>query len=192
MEGKEAIINKIIEDAETLAKEKIAAAENKAKEVKTAAEEWAENYASVQTDILSKEQKSVIDGKATLAQLDCRKIMLYEKQKIISEVLDKLYLKLCGLNKKEYIAFVEKLLNSAADNGDEIILSSDGVIKAEDVKKLKVYKDKNLTLSEKSGKFVGGVYLNGKVSDKDLTFKSVLQDKKDQLIFEVAEEIFDD
>ena len=48
----------------------------------------------------------------------------------------------------------------------------------------------NITVSEQLGDFVGGVMLIGKVCDKDLTFESVINSKKEELSSEVAKRLF--
>ena len=139
---------------------------------------------------MSVDAEEVIKRRLTVADLDVRKIILKAKQDAIGEVLKEAYEKLCALKKTEYLKLVEKTVGQAADIGDEIVLSSDGVINKEDVKKLGVFSAKKLSVSEKAGDFKGGVYLIGKTCDKDLTFKALIENGKDEFISEISEELF--
>lgn len=190
MGGKEAIIKRIKSDAEKKAAGIVDSAEKAADERISEANAWAKEYRETQEKILSVDAEEVIKRRLTVADLDVRKIILKAKQDAIGEVLNEAYEKLCSLKKTEYLKFVEKNIAAAADDGDEIVLSSDGVINNEDVKKLGVFSAKKLSVAKKAGDFKGGVYLVGKTCDKDLTFKAIIENGKDGFVSEISEELF--
>ena len=190
MDGKDAIIKRIKSDAEKKAKNIVDSAEKSADERIADARSWAKEYEKTQEKVLSSDAKEIVKRRLTVAELDVRKIILKAKQDTIGEVLGETYEMLCSLKKAEYLKLIEKLISDAAENSDEIVLSSDGVIKAEDVKKLGVYSEKNLTVAKKAGDFKGGVYLVGKTCDKDLTFKAIIENGKDGFVSEISEELF--
>lgn len=190
MDGKEAIIKRIKSDAEKKAKSIVDSAEKASDERIADAKAWAKEYETAQEKILTRDAEEIVKRRLTVADLDVRKITLNAKQNAISEVLDKTYALLCSLKKPDYLKFVEEKINEAADDGDEIVLSSDGVISVEDVKKLAVFTAKKLSVAKASGDFKGGVYLVGKICDKDLTFKSIIENGKDEFISEISEELF--
>ena len=190
MDGKDAIIKRIRSDAEKKAKDIIDSAEKTADERKAEAEAWANEYKDAQEKILSVDAKEIVRRRLTVADLDVRKKILEAKQSVIGEVLDEIYAKLCSMSKADYVKFVEKNVEKVADDNDEIVLSSDGVLKEDDVKKFAVFTKKNLSVAKETGDFKGGVYLVGKVCDKDLTFKAIIENDKDEYISEISEELF--
>ncbi len=190
MKGTEGIIEKILIDANEKAKEILDTAEQKKANQEKAIDEWTSDYLAVQRKALKKECEEVIDRKITLSKLDARKILLSAKQEIISEVLDKVIEKLFGLKKAEYLNFVIKLLNANAEEGDEIVLSRDKVLCKKDFDGVNVVKDKNLTFSKEFGDFVGGIILQGKTCDKDLTFKAILEEYKEIYVEKITAELF--
>lgn len=190
MDGKEAIIKRIRSDADKKAKDIVDSAEKTADERKAEAEAWANEYKNTQEKILAVDAKEIVRRRLTVADLDVRKKILEAKQSVIGEVLSETYDRLCSMKKADYLKFVEKNVSAAADENDEIVLSSDGVLTADDVKQFAVFSKKNLTVSKEKGDFKGGVYLVGKVCDKDLTFKAIIENDKDEFVSDVSEQLF--
>lgn len=190
MEGKEAIIERIISDATIKAQTLIDDANKEASLRISSAEEWADNYKRAQEEILARDVKDIAFRRATVAELDVRKLLLQAKQQVIAEVLDNVYKKLCALDKKSYLSYVEKLISENADNGDEILFGKDNVLSEKDILDLKVVSAKNLTVSKEQGDFIGGIVLIGKICDKDLSFKTLVDNKKDEYTARIAEKLF--
>ena len=178
--GSKAIIEKILSDAKKKVKEINAEAKSSCAERISDAEEWAKKYTAAQTEILKKDEESIVSGKKLNAELDVKKAVLKAKREAVEKALSLAYEKLVSLDKKIYLNFVKKMIDENADDGDTIVLSSDGVISASDLN-LKDFKAKDLTVSEKKGDFKGGVMLVGKKSDKDLSFESVIAAKREEL-----------
>ena len=192
MDGKDAIINKIISDAE----EKCRAAENSAREradglIETA-EDWAAKYSAAQEEILSRETADIVSRRLTVADLDVRKISLAAKQRVIGEAFDLALKNLCALDGKKYAAFIEKLLENYAEDGDTVVLSEDFGISAETIKKMKVFSEKKLKIAAERGSFKGGIRLAGKICDKDLSFAALITVKKESVSAEVLKILFAD
>lgn len=190
MDGKEAIINKIISDAQSKADSILSDATKKSCSLIGNAEDWAKKYRETQEKILEQDKKDVLSRRLTVAELDVKKLTLKYKQDVIEKVLQKAYENLCNLKKAEYLEFVEKLIEENAEENDKILLSKDNVLSEGDVKSLKVYTDKNLTVCKERGDFIGGAMLIGSVADKDLTFKAVIDSRKDILVKKIANELF--
>ena len=190
MEGKEAIIKRIISDAEKKAKSITEIAKADALERETDAKSWAEDYVGAQEKILTRDAEDVVTRRKTVAELDVRKITLKAKQDIISKVFDEVLAKLCALKKADYLKLVEEKMIESAEIGDTVVLSKDGVLTDKDVSGLKVFSDKKLSVSKDKGEFIGGVYLEGEKCDKDLTFSSIVEEKRGELTATVAEELF--
>lgn len=188
--GKDAILKRIKSDAEKKARGLIDNAEKTAAERKSDAEEWAKEYVSTQKKVLENDSKEIVRRRLTVADLDVRKIILAAKQQVIGDVLESVYDGLCSLKKADYIKLVEGCIEKSADEGDEVVLSSDGILSSDDVKNLKVFKDKKLSVASKVGDFKGGVYLVGKVCDKDLSFKAIIENEKEEFVSEISERLF--
>lgn len=190
MDKQKAIIDKIIEDAETKAAEIISIANAEAEKSIADGNSWAESYKSEQNAILNAANEDKVLRRKTVAELDVKKIVLKAKQDAIESVFDSAYNKLCSLNKAEYLSFVKKLLEKYAEENDTVILSSDNIISEKDISDLKVVSDKHLAVSAEKGDFIGGVMLVGKICDKDLTFKSIVNESKSEFVSEVSKELF--
>ncbi len=189
MEGTEAIIQKIILDAENKAEDCLKTAKTSADNKIKEAESWAEQYLKAQRELLEKEKEEMLSRKMINAKLEIKKAELKSKQEVVSESFLKAYGVLCAMPKPKYLSFVKSLIENNADIGDKIVLSKDGVLKDSDFDS-EFLKVKSLSIKKEKGDFIGGVILEGKCSDKDLTFNSIVEDKKDTLIKKVAEILF--
>jgi len=189
MDGKEAIIKRIISDAEKKASALIKSATEESESRIADADEWAEEYRKTQREFLQKDAAETVKRRLSVAELDVRKIILKEKQAVVEKVFNEAYAKLCALKKSDYLSLVERLMSESADEGDEIVLSCDKVLSATDVEKMKVFSDKKLKVGG-VGDFIGGVMLIGKICDKNLCFKAVVDGIRDDLSAKVAESLF--
>ena len=190
MDGKQAIICKILDDANEKAQSIISNANKNVDEKITDAEEFAKEYSTAQLSIAKKEAGEIIERRLIVADLDARKDLLSKKQQVISKVFDLAYEKLCSIDKKTYLDFVEKLIIEVAEDGDQVLLSKDGVLSSSDIESLKVFKDKKLVAKKEKGDFIGGVILFGKNADKNLTFKAILLENRDILASKVSQILF--
>lgn len=190
MDGKQAIICKILDDANEKAQSIISNANKNVDEKITDAEEFAKEYSTAQLSIAKKEAGEIIERRLIVADLDARKDLLSKKQQVISKVFDLAYEKLCSIDKKTYLDFVEKLIIEVAEDGDQVLLSKDGVLSGSDIESLKVFKDKKLVAKKEKGDFIGGVMLFGKNADKNLTFKAILLENRDILASKVSQILF--
>ncbi len=190
MEGKDAIIAKIISDAEKKAAENVYIAEEYAATVKEQAKTWAEEYSAAQEKALKTETEEIIARRKIVAGLDVRKNTLKTKQDILDEIYNRAEQKLCELNKKQYLSLILAKIDEYADDGDEVLLSCDGVVSEKDITESEVAKSKKLTVSKKQGKFKGGVMLVGKICDKNLTFHEIILAEKENNSSLLAKKLF--
>lgn len=190
MDSKEAIIGTIMSEAEEKAAKITQKGNEDADKLISDAKAFAEDLNNKLKSEHAFNEAEALRRRKTVAALDAKKLVLKAKQEVLSEVFSRAYDKLCALKKSDYLALVEKLLVLSAEDGDEVVLSDDGVIADGDIKSLDVYKEKNLTVSSEKGDFKGGVKLIGKICDKDLSFRQVLDEKKDSLSAKMAEELF--
>ena len=190
MEGKEAIIAKIISDAEKKASEVIHDAEVYAVSVKEQAEDWAKNYSAEQEKVLKTDAKDIIERRKIVAELDVRKVVLQTKQQILDKIYARAEEKLCKVDKKTYLKLVLNKIEEFADEYDQVILSKDGVLSEKDLESSAVFTAKKLSVAKVQGGFIGGVMLVGKTSDKNLTFHEIISAEKEKTAHVLAKKLF--
>ncbi|MBE7087006.1 MAG: hypothetical protein E7369_01750 [Clostridiales bacterium] len=190
MSGTKAIIERIISDAREKAKEITDKAEYDKALRERADADWEKEYLEGERAMLKKECKDILERKQTLAELDKRKLLLKTKQDVVDKILDTALKILTELPKKEYLKFVIGLIGKYAEDGDQIILSKDKVLSAKDFEGEGICKDKKLSASKDSGDFVGGVMLSNPVCDKDLSFKTLLDESRESLVAQITSELF--
>ncbi len=189
MNEKDAIIQKIISDAQDRADHITSAASKKAQAV------WATAQTESEHALLDCEREcdaaeaELIDRKKTLARLEGRKITLEAKQNVVSSAFNRALELLCRTDKENYLKYVAERAQKYAQNGDCLILSKNAPIAKEDVERLDVAREKNLKVY-KNGDFKGGVIISGKISDCDFTFEAAVKAYADEHSGEVAREIF--
>lgn len=187
--GKEAIVQRIISDAEAAAAAAISEAEQQAAEIIAQAEERANREKLGTQAVIAEKTKAIKDGKAAAARLDSAKILLAEKRRVIDALYGGALEKLKNLGKTEALALAENLLSAYAEEGDEIVFATDYLYKSE-VAKLPVVAEKKLKVLGKTADICGGFVLLGKNSDKDLSYKALLSLDREARQAEIAAKIF--
>lgn len=190
MEGKQAILNKILEDANLAVNEINSNAKTQSEQIISQAKAWADEYVTENKKVLEKEKKEIVERKLTVAELDVRKLTLKAKQGLVDDAFNIALDKLRSLGKTYYKKIVVSLLEENAEKDDEIVLSCDGVMSQKDLSDEDIVKKLSLKFSDKYGDFKGGVKLIGKVSDKDLTFESIIANVREEKTSEVANLLF--
>lgn len=191
MEGKEAIIKRILDDAEAKAATiRLSAEENRANTLQEA-EEWSALYLEKQRALLQAESEDRIARKSTVAELDVRKELLAAKREVLDNVYTLALKKLENLSKQQYLSVLSNMLQKYAEVGEQIILSKSSETYRKDIETLPVVQEKKLRLSESCGDFSGGILLLGEKCDKDLSFDTALKTLKTQIESETAEHLFE-
>ena len=188
MNCKENIINKILSDADNKCAQIIDAAKAQALALSSEANAYAES----EKQALQKKVESVsadkIANKQANAELDARKYVLQEKQKLISACYDKAYQRIVKMNDKQKTAFISSLIKEHAENGETIY-----ACKADKSVVTQAFLDgfnKKLTLAKSYLDEDGGIVLEGKGYDKDLTLKRVIAYTREKTEAQVAAVLF--
>ena len=189
MEGKEAIINKIISDATEKAAAISDKAEEKNAEVINEANSWAQDYIATEKEKTKAECSAIIEKRITAANMDVNKLILAGKREVIDKVFDLVVEKMCNMDKNTYLVYLTKLVENYADEGDEVILSKTAPITEEEFTELSAFKGKKLIYKGK-GDFKGGIRLSNAVCDTDLSFLSIVTDSKDLYENLIAKKLF--
>lgn len=189
--SKEAILERIVSDAQAAADATVAEAEGRAAEIIAEAEARAARDRQGTSAIIAERSKAIADGKAAAARLDAAKVMLAAKRGVIDAVYARALEKLKALPQKDAVRLAEGLLLSYAEDGDEIVFATNFAYKAQ-VLKLAVVAEKNLKNSGKTADIDGGFILIGKNSDKDLSYGALLALDREERQAEIAAKLFSD
>ncbi len=189
--SKQAIIDKIISDAEIIANGIIEEASAKVDEIMSAAAADCYRYvydAKHEQDVL---KKDIAQRSDTVAQLDSRKLVLVAKAKVIDEVFATALEKARNLPKEKYKKLIFGMLESAQD-GDVITISEreKGIVTEASIKELATKKKIKLTLNKELGDFDGGIILSNNGIDKNMTLEVEIASIRDEYEAKVAKELF--
>lgn len=187
--NEQAIVERIISDAEREAQAIIDEAEERAKATVAEANTRAErNRRGTEAEVKARAE-SIFDGKAAAARLDGAKILLGEKRGVIDEVYARALGKLLELSEKETLYLCGRLLDGHAEEGDELVFA-ENFRYAQAVSALPQVKEKKLKVSSKRAKLDGGFMLCGKNSDKNLSYGALLSMDREEKQSEIASVIF--
>ncbi len=192
MEGKDAIISKIIEDAQRTARGVIEDAEQKARVVVDEAKTYAEDYRKKALSVVEKEKNEIIRRRETVARLDVNKMILGAKQRVLDKVFERALEILENLPEDRYQELIEGMLSKYASDGDVVTVRKDRKATLTKVF-FQAYGKLNgikLGYDVKGGDFRGGMILSSDGVDKNLTFEVELQSLRDEIEPEIAAKLF--
>ncbi len=187
----EDITKKIILDAEEDEKRALEAAEQSAQKIILGAEERiaaAEKETKAQVEA---KNKSFAAGVEATARLESAKISLAAKRKVLDGVYENALTRLKKADVRDILTLSEKLLLKYAEEGDEIVFA-DGFPCIKEVSALSVVKERGLKLSFERANIEGGFILKGKNADKDLSYKTLLEQDRAENETEIANKLFNE
>lgn len=187
--SKEAIVEKILSDADAEAAEIIRAAEAQAERIIGDAQARAQSEREETEAEVAERAKRISDGREAAARLDSAKVLLAEKRRVIEGVYRRAYVQLTGLEKRECLRLFERLLTEYAEQGDEIV-PDETFSYTEELMALPVVKERGLTVSFERVKLGGGFVLRGTTCDKDLSFAALLRADMEEHQAELAANLF--
>lgn len=191
MQGKEAIINRILSDAKAEAKANLDDAQKKADKLFSSANEQCEKM----RNDFEKDKKRIHDEilfrSSVVAELDAQKYVLQAKNLLISQTFEKVLDKLKKLDSKVYDKLISKMLEFASD-GDVVTVSSNDKksFTKEKLADFAAQKKVKLSLSKDNGDFVGGIVLSSGGVDKNITFETEISQLKEEYEEVVAKMLF--
>jgi Archaeal/vacuolar-type H+-ATPase subunit E len=125
MEGKDAIIEKIISDANAQAEAILADATAYGEKIVGAAQTEAKAAVADAQANAEKSSLEYIARRMTVCELDIKKIKLAAKKHVIDEVFDRAVEKLKALDGDTYKKVVTGMLKASAEDGDVITVAKD-------------------------------------------------------------------
>ncbi len=197
-EGADRIIQRVLDDAQARAESIKEEASKKAEAVESEARAKANRR---KEQIIEQARKSAAEQKSRIigvAQLEGRKKLLGAKQEMIGEAFQKALERMSGLDDREYASVVRNLLLETADTGTETVIFNERDKKRlpedfwKDVNKSLAEQDKKgeLKLAEETRPIKGGFILQRGGLEMNCSFESLLERKRDDLEYEVAELLF--
>lgn len=192
------INNKIISDAKIQASKIITQAEDNRNNIIKKGEKEADNVKKVILYKINQEASLKKSKILTEANLEAKKTILLEKQKIMEDVFDKALESITKLNSKDYLNFIKKLILDNIERGDETIFtgSSDKnkICKdfVEEINKELKAKDKKgeLRLSTSYLPIKGGVVIGSGKIRKNISLEFLLKKIREELEIQISKDLF--
>lgn len=120
----EKITSKIVGDAEKEAETVLMQSKSQCDAILAEAQAKAEEIIAKAEEEGEKEKEKLIFRKKAVADIDGRKLLLVEKQKLIAGCFDKAEAELCSMEREQYIEFLVHLLKSTGQDSGELILNA--------------------------------------------------------------------
>lgn len=191
MNNKEAIIQKIIDDAEAVAAANIGEANDTASQILGRAQRQVDKFIETNAQKADEKYADALKRSQVVSNLDVKKLVQGAKKKVIDKVFEE-SLEAIKADKKRYLALLEGMILSCCEDGDEVVpaMGEDKLITKKFVSDLSKKSGKSLKKSESEGDFKGGVMLSGKNYDKNFTLelelsliREKLESKIDAILF---------
>lgn len=191
MNNKEAIIQKIIDDAQAVADNNISEAQAKASQELNRALKEVDNYKQANKDNAQKLYDDALARTLVVSNLDCKKLVLNAKKATIDKAFEDAIDDI-KKDKKAYLSLVESMVSGCCEDGDSVVICEQDakVITKKFVSDLSKKLGKKLSLSEEYGDFNGGVILSGKNYDKNLTLDLELSTIRQEIESKISDILF--
>lgn len=176
MDGKDAILFKIEQDAKRQEQGILQVANEEVDEIIAIAAAQCRDIVYNTQSEQSKLRAEILSRSETVANLDVKKMIAGQKAKIIDDTFALAYEKLLNLDTQSYKALIFSMLDKAENNDVVTISTREKDILTES--ELKAFADKKgikLTLNKQFGSHDGGIILSGGGIDKNLTFEVELK-----------------
>ncbi len=189
--SKEAIIDKILSDANLKGDAIIGEANGKADEIISLAAKQCKDYLYQSKTEIDRLTLEIDERSRSVAELDARKLLLAAKTQVLDDVYAKTLEKLRNLDKEQYGALIFAMLENAKD-GDVVIVSEreKDIVTKQSLADFAKKKGIKLTLADKFGDFDGGVIISENGVDNNFTLDVEVSILREQTETKIAKEIF--
>lgn len=189
MQGKEKMIDDILQSAKTTAAAMVEEAEAERSEAEIALRAELEKAKADSDAEAARAADSAYSGRVKLGELEAGKIMLDAKQRVVAAVYDGVRARITGAGDAEYLGLMQKLAVEACEDGDEVIPpKGDKRITAAWVKKAATAAKKKLSLGKPEDMPGGLILRNGKY-DRALTVDEIVADLKERTVADTARKL---
>jgi V/A-type H+-transporting ATPase subunit E len=189
MQGKEAILLRISEDANKSAQANLHEAQSEADAILAEAQRICDEHeANGRAEQESSKQK-IRSRAITVAALDAKKLVLAAKNAQLDAAFSRARNLLLELPYKTYKKLIQSMLQNASE-GDVLTLSEKErkLFAPEELSELA--KKRKIKISDKNGAFLGGVILSGGGVDKNMTLECEIALLRGELEDKVAKMLF--
>lgn len=189
--SKEAIIDKILSDANLKGDAIIGEANEKANEIISLAANQCKDYLYKSKTEIDRLTLEIDERSRSVAELDARKLLLAAKAQVLDSVYAKTLEKLRNLDKEQYSTLIFSMLENAKD-GDVVTVSEreKDIVTKESLADFAKKKGISLTLADKFGDFDGGVIISENGVDNNFTLEVEVALLREQTETKIAKEIF--
>lgn len=189
--SKEAIIDKILSDANLKGDAIIGEANGKADEIISLAAKQCKDYLYQSKTEIDRLTLEIDERSRSVAELDARKLLLAAKTQVLDDVYAKTLEKLRNLDKEQYGALIFAMLENAKD-GDVVIVSEreKDIVTKQSLADFAKKKGIKLILADKFGDFDGGVIISENGVDNNFTLDVEVSILREQTETKIAKEIF--
>ena len=189
--SKEAIIDKILSDANLKGDAIIGEANEKADEIISLAAKQCKDYLYKSKTEIDRLTLEIDERSRSVAELDARKLLLAAKTQVLDSVYAKTLEKLRNLDKEQYSALIFAMLENAKD-GDVVTISEreKDIVTKKSLADFAKKKGISLTLADKFGDFDGGVVISENGVDNNFTLEVEVALLREQTETKIAKEIF--
>lgn len=189
--SKEAIIDKILSDANLKGDAIIGEANEKADEIISLAAKQCKDFLYKSKTEIDRLTLEIDERSRSVAELDARKLLLAAKTQVLDSVYAKTLEKLRNLDKEQYSALIFAMLENAKD-GDVVTVSEreKDIVTKESLTDFAKKKGISLTLADKFGDFDGGVVISENGVDNNFTLEVEVALLREQTETKIAKEIF--
>lgn len=199
MNGIEKITERIAADTKAEIEAIAAASDAQVAEINA---RWSEKTEAEYTAALEQGKKDAdyrVERMGGVAQLEARKLKLSAKQEMLDKAFAAAQEKLVSLSDDEYVALLAKLAADNVSTGRETLVFSVAdrprcgkrVVIAANALLEQAGRAAELTLSEESREFAGGLYIKDGNIENNCTFPTILRILREKMAAEVATILFD-
>ena len=187
MQGKEKMIDDILQSAKTTAAAMVEEAEAERADAETALRAELEKAKADSDAEAARAADSAYSGLVKLGELEAGKIMLDARQRVVAAVYDGVRARITGAGDAEYLGLMHKLVVEACEDGDEVIppkgdkrITAAWVKKAATAAKLSLGKPEDIS---------GGLILRNSKYDRALTVDEIVADLKERTVADTAKKL---
>lgn len=199
MNGIEKITDRIAVDADQEIKTLLSNAEKQAQEITASYQALADSKYAEITEKGKSDAADRIERLGGVAQLEARKRKLQTKQDLLESAFSLALDKLMDLAPEAYVSLLAKLAANGSSTGTEALILSTAdrprygkqVVVAANALLEQAGKTAQLTLSEESREFRGGIYIQHGNIENNCTFPTIVRMLREQMAGEVAALLFD-
>ena len=192
MSGKEAIIQKIVAQANEKAAKLLEDAQGRATAVLQDATEQIEQSRKFADAKAKEDAAEVLRRRKSVADLEVRKYRLAVKQQMMDTAFSKAHQAVLNMDDKAYLQLISKLLAEYAENGEELTVSKRDAKRITQAVVDAAVADRKVTLSKVPGDFEGGFVLSKEGYEKNVTLEILLQTLRQEIEPQIAAVLFEE